>query len=169
MTDNIDDDDLFDTLTAGDCDFQVGDNVVYPHHGAGVVRSRAPRKVLEDVLDGFLRGGVHVRVGFGAVVEPGHGNARGPAEAVREVPRLHRGHVLQDAQQVGARGGHGHAQLAFGEPLELPAQVPAGSLQVVPEDGLQPTVGLGAAGGGRGPVRGGLWAHAGHRATGRRQ
>lgn len=48
MTDNIDDDDLFDTLTAGDCDFQVGDNVVYPHHGAGVVRARAPRKVLGE-------------------------------------------------------------------------------------------------------------------------
>lgn len=47
MTDSIDDD-LFDTITAGDCDFQIGDNVVYPHHGAGVVKSRAPRKVLGE-------------------------------------------------------------------------------------------------------------------------
>jgi len=47
MTDSIDDD-LFDTITAGECDFQVGDNVVYPHHGAGVVRARAPRKVLGE-------------------------------------------------------------------------------------------------------------------------
>ncbi len=48
MTDNIDDD-LFDTITvSGDCDFQVGDNVVYPHHGAGVVKARAPRKVLGE-------------------------------------------------------------------------------------------------------------------------
>jgi CarD family transcriptional regulator len=48
MTDSIDDD-LFDTITAaGDCDFQVGDNVVYPHHGAGVVKARAPRKVLGE-------------------------------------------------------------------------------------------------------------------------
>ncbi len=47
MTDSIDDD-LFDTITTGDCDFQVGDNVVYPHHGAGVVKARAPRKVLGE-------------------------------------------------------------------------------------------------------------------------
>ncbi|WP_210492203.1 CarD family transcriptional regulator [Patulibacter sp. SYSU D01012] len=46
MTDTIDDD-LFEipAPTAGECDFQVGDHVVYPHHGAGVVKSRAPRKV----------------------------------------------------------------------------------------------------------------------------
>jgi CarD family transcriptional regulator len=47
MTDTIDDD-LFETIATGDCDFQVGDNVVYPHHGAGVVKSRAPRKVLGE-------------------------------------------------------------------------------------------------------------------------
>ena len=45
MTDTIDDD-LFEipAPTAGECDFQVGDHVVYPHHGAGIVKSRAPRK-----------------------------------------------------------------------------------------------------------------------------
>lgn len=33
MPDTIDDD-LFE-IPAGECDFQVGDHVVYPHHGAG--------------------------------------------------------------------------------------------------------------------------------------
>ncbi|MCK9250198.1 MAG: CarD family transcriptional regulator [Solirubrobacteraceae bacterium] len=49
MTENIDDD-LFDPPST-ECDFQVGDNVVYPHHGAGVVRARAPRKVLGEERD----------------------------------------------------------------------------------------------------------------------
>lgn len=46
MPDTIDDD-LFE-IPAGECDFQVGDHVVYPHHGAGVVKSRAPRDVLGE-------------------------------------------------------------------------------------------------------------------------
>lgn len=48
MPETTNDDDLFETPAAGDCDFQVGDNVVYPHHGAGVVKARAPRKVLGE-------------------------------------------------------------------------------------------------------------------------
>jgi CarD family transcriptional regulator len=52
MTDTIDDDDLFEIpVPSTECDFQVGDNVVYPHHGAGVVKSRAPRKVLGEERD----------------------------------------------------------------------------------------------------------------------
>jgi CarD family transcriptional regulator len=52
MTETIDDDDLFEIpVPSTECDFQVGDNVVYPHHGAGVVKSRAPRKVLGEERD----------------------------------------------------------------------------------------------------------------------
>jgi CarD family transcriptional regulator len=52
MTDTIDEDDLFEIpVLSTECDFQVGDNVVYPHHGAGVVKSRAPRKVLGEERD----------------------------------------------------------------------------------------------------------------------
>jgi CarD family transcriptional regulator len=52
MTDPIDEDDLFEIpVLSTECDFQVGDNVVYPHHGAGVVKSRAPRKVLGEERD----------------------------------------------------------------------------------------------------------------------
>jgi CarD family transcriptional regulator len=55
MTETIDDDDLFEIpAPSGECDFQVGDNVVYPHHGAGVVKSRAPRKVLGEERE-YLR------------------------------------------------------------------------------------------------------------------
>ncbi|WP_022927591.1 CarD family transcriptional regulator [Patulibacter americanus] len=51
MTETIDDD-LFEIpVPSTECDFQVGDNVVYPHHGAGVVKSRAPRKVLGEERD----------------------------------------------------------------------------------------------------------------------
>jgi CarD family transcriptional regulator len=54
MTETIDDD-LFEIpIPSTDCDFQVGDNVVYPHHGAGVVKSRAPRKVLGEERE-YLR------------------------------------------------------------------------------------------------------------------
>lgn len=54
MTETIDDD-LFEIpAPSGECDFQVGDNVVYPHHGAGVVKSRAPRKVLGEERE-YLR------------------------------------------------------------------------------------------------------------------
>lgn len=53
MTETIDDD-LFEIPISTDCDFQVGDNVVYPHHGAGVVKSRAPRKVLGEERE-YLR------------------------------------------------------------------------------------------------------------------
>lgn len=52
MTETIDEDDLFEIpVPSTECDFQVGDNVVYPHHGAGVVKSRAPRKVLGEERD----------------------------------------------------------------------------------------------------------------------
>jgi CarD family transcriptional regulator len=53
MTETIDDD-LFEIPISTDCDFQVGDNVVYPHHGAGVVKSRAPRTVLGEERE-YLR------------------------------------------------------------------------------------------------------------------
>ncbi|WP_320673158.1 CarD family transcriptional regulator [Patulibacter defluvii] len=51
MPDTTTDDDLFEPAASTECDFQVGDNVVYPHHGAGVVKARAPRKVLGEERD----------------------------------------------------------------------------------------------------------------------
>ena len=33
------------------CDFQIGDNVVYPHHGAGVVLKREGKKLLGEERD----------------------------------------------------------------------------------------------------------------------
>jgi len=51
MPETTADDDLFETDSSAECDFQVGDNVVYPHHGAGVVKARAPRKVLGEERD----------------------------------------------------------------------------------------------------------------------
>ncbi|MDX8153052.1 CarD family transcriptional regulator [Patulibacter brassicae] len=48
MPETTNDDDLFEAAPSTECDFQVGDNVVYPHHGAGVVKARAPRKVLGE-------------------------------------------------------------------------------------------------------------------------
>ena len=34
-----------------DCDYEVGDNVVYPHHGAGVVLKKEPRDMMGEARE----------------------------------------------------------------------------------------------------------------------
>lgn len=51
MTDNIEEadvDEIFEVAVITTCDFEVGDHVVYPHHGAGVVKAKAPRTLLGE-------------------------------------------------------------------------------------------------------------------------
>ena len=111
-----------------------------PRHVAGRVQGQRgdrgvrvrPRPAIEpgDVAARLLGGGPHVRVGLGAFLQPWQRLVEGLAEHLAEIPELHAGQVLDQAEQVGAGRHHRAADVVLGQPVELPQHRLAGGLQV---------------------------------------
>ena len=99
------------------------------------VREASPR-VVEDVLEGLVLGGEQVRAVLLAHPRrvPGQGDAGGAAEDLAEVLELARGRVLEQAQQVGAGGGAGQADLPLGQAVQLREEGVALPAQPLMED-----------------------------------
>jgi DNA-binding MarR family transcriptional regulator/GNAT superfamily N-acetyltransferase len=84
----------------------------------------------DDVAARLLGGGPHVRVGLGPFLQPRQRLAERLAEHFAEIPELHAGQVLDQAEQVGAGRHHRAADVVLGQPVELPQHGLAGRLQV---------------------------------------
>jgi hypothetical protein len=89
-----------------------------------------------DLLPGLLDRGPHVGVRLGVLVQPRQRLAERPAERLAEIPRLDTGHVLDEAEQVGAGRHQRAANVVLREPVQLPQQSIASALEIVAEVGL---------------------------------
>ena len=126
---------------------QVGVGRAPPRHVRGRVEGeRLDRLVgerrdaaveVEHLLGRLVLGRPHVVVGPGVVGPERHLLRPRPPEADAEVLRLHPREVLDDAQEVGARGGQRHPLVTLGEPLDLPEHRLALGPEVLPRRRLR--------------------------------
>ena len=77
------------------------------------------------------------RSACGSSSSNGRSPGNGPAERRAEVPRLHRGQVLDQAEQVRAGRGHRPAQVVLREAVELVQHLLVQEAETVDEGGLR--------------------------------
>ena len=105
-----------------DCDFEVGDNVVYPHHGAGVVRTKETKELMgeprEYLTIQILHNDMTVQVPCDNARQAGLRRVIGPAD-VKKVIGVLTDDVSEMPKNWNRRFKHNREKIKTGNVFEL--------------------------------------------------
>ena len=102
--------------------------------GAGVVEAEGSRTIFETAVEaGQQYVGLTIglgRVGIGAAHGTGHGRDIQPAIVVVVEEQASEGHVVEDVERLGPKGGGGVGELSAAEVLEQHARTRLGDVEI---------------------------------------